>query len=150
MQRPVIVRVAEISKYSDPSVLLNHLNSNTDKHHHQMQGLGMNFTDAIQYSESYLPQEYHMERALNNARFKQIQHSGKIVDYERVQDKQKFTNDETNTTMLISKLPTQQQLLQQVTTTSPIISTTSTVSTSSSNNNNKNGMMDALAELAAK
>lgn len=150
VQRPVIVRVAEvISKYSDPSALLNHLNSNSDNHH-QMQGLGMNFTDAIQYSESYLPQEYHMERALNNARFKQIQHSGKIIDYERLQDKQKFTNDE-NTTMLISKLPTQQQLLQQVTTTSPIISTTSTVSSaSSSSNNNKNGMMDALAELAAK
>lgn len=145
VQRPLI-----IAKFSDQSVLLNHLNSNTDNHH-QLQGLGMNFTDAIQYNESYLPQEYHMERALNNARFKQIQHSGKIIDYERLQDKQKFSNDE-NATLLISKLPTQQQLLQQVTTTtSPIISTTSTVAaSSSSSNNNKNGMMDALAELAAK
>lgn len=134
-QQPVIVRVSEvITKISDPAVLLNQLVSNTDKHQQQVQGLGRNFTDAIQYSESYLPQEYHMERALKNARFKQIQHAGKTIDYERLQ-----------TTPVKDQQPTHHH--QQ--TSSPIINTTATT-TASVVNSNKNGMMEALAELAAK
>lgn len=119
-----------ITTISDPAIL-NQLVSNTDKipSHHQVQGTSMNFTDTIQYSESFLPSEYHMERALKDARIKQIQQSGKVSDYERLQT-----------------TPTKEQKMKLEENFLFVTKSISQPQTS----NNKSGMMDALAELAAK
>lgn len=123
-------RVTEvITTISDPAIL-NQLVSNTDKIplHYQMQGASMNFTDTIQHSESFLPSEYHMERALKDARIKQIQQAGKITDFERLQMtpvKEQKVKIEENLLFVTKNIPQAQV-------------------------SNKSGMMDALAELAAK
>lgn len=124
-------RVSEvITKISDPGIL-NRLVSNTDKipSQHHGQGTNMNFTDTIQYSESFLPSEYHMERALNDARIKQVQLSGKVSDYERLHMtplKDQKMKLEDNFLFVTKPIPQPQT------------------------SNAKSGMMDALAELAAK
>ncbi|KAG5677237.1 hypothetical protein PVAND_007011 [Polypedilum vanderplanki] len=131
-QRPVIVHVSDvITKISDPAVLLNQLVSNTDKLPTNSIGQvnsSINFTDAVQYTESFLPQEYITERALKDARIKQIQQAGKI-DYSSViaiKDRETL-NDETQ--VLVSK---------------------SVANAPQQNKNSNNGMMEALAELASK
>ncbi|KAL7046864.1 hypothetical protein ACKWTF_002725 [Chironomus riparius] len=136
-QRPLMVHASDvISKISDPA-LLNQLVSNTDKMTISQIGSNVNFTDAVQYGESFLPQEYVTERALKDARIKQIQQSGKFIDYGSSPTKERdinTLNDDENSIFIIK--PTQMPSLQN----------------KNANNvsNNNSGMMDALADLAAK
>jgi human immunodeficiency virus type I enhancer-binding protein len=123
LQRPVIVHVSDV--IANPAVLLNQLVSNTDKIPMSQVGANTNFTDAVQYNESYLPQEYITERALKDARIKQVQqHASKIIDYghansNTISGSIKETQDAKPTQILV-------------------------------NSNKANGMMEALADLAAK
>jgi hypothetical protein len=126
-QRPVIMHVSDvITKISDPAMLLNQLVSNTDKIPTNQIGQtnpSMNFTDAVQYNECYLPQEYITERALKDARIKQIQQAGKMIDYATViAIKEREAVEESHA--FIPKVVQQK--------------------------GPSNGMMDALAELASK
>lgn len=137
-QRPVIFHASEvISKISDPA-LLNQLVSNTDKMTINPIGSNVNFTDAVQYGESFLPQEYITERALKDAKIKQIQQSGKTINYGGSPIKErdiKISNDDENSIFIVK--PTQLTSLQNK-------------NANNINNSNSSGMMDTLAELAAK
>lgn len=126
-QRPVILHASDvITKISDPAVLLNQLVSNTDKIPTNFIGASMNFTDAVQYSESFLPQEYITERALKDARIKQIQQAGKVIDYHTSSHKEREPKDDENSVYVTKSL------------------------SAVSSNKQGSGMMETLAELASK
>lgn len=111
-----------ITMISDPSVLLNQLVSNIDKMPStSMIGVNINFTDNVQYKEGMLPQEYITERALKDVRMKQSQQMCKTSDYN-----QPITSMKDHADDLFIRQPIQ---------TTP---------------SGKNGLMDALAELASK
>lgn len=128
-QRQAFVRVADIiSKFTEPAVLLNQLVSNIDKMPSNPLIANMNFTDNIQYNEGLLPQEYLTERALKDVRMKQSQQMSKSSDYNQAIISMATSKDYS--TSLADDLFARQ---------------TVTPTTSG-----KNGMMDALAELASK
>ena len=116
-----VIRVADvITKFTEPAVLINQLVSNIDKMPSNPIGLNINFTDNVQFNDNLLPQEYITERALKDVRMKQSQHTSKSSDYSR--------------TMVSSSSGEPQSIyVRQQPQTSA-----------------KNGLMDALAELASK
>lgn len=120
-----------ITKFSEPAVLLNQLVSNIDKMPSNSIGLNINFTDNVQYNESLLPQEYITERALRDVRMKQSQHTSKSNEYHQA---------------IISMATSRDHLTIQE--DSPNAARQSTPLARASGN--KNGLMDALAELASK
>lgn len=140
-QRPMMLQASDvITKISDPASLLNHLVSNTDKIPTNPIGASMNFTDAVQYSESFLPQEYITERALKDAKIKQIQHAGRVIDYggSPIKDRDIKTSNDDEHTAFIAK------------TTQQAHPSSSATQNKNSSNGNSSGMMEALADLAAK
>lgn len=121
-QRPVIMHASDvISKFSEPATLLTQLVSNIDKIPMHPIGTSMNFTDNVQYSESFLPQEYVTERALKDARIKKSQQMLVSVFHA--------ANDEPTPIFITKSIPV--------------------TSTITSNATNSNGL-DSLADLAAK
>lgn len=126
-----LVRVSDVlSKFSEPAVLLNQLVSNIDKMPASTSvGLNINFTDNVQYNDGLLPQEYVTERALKDVKMKQSQHSTKSNDYN-----QAIIAMASNKDHLISIADDLPLYIRQ-----PATSTSG-----------KNGMMDALADLASK
>ena len=127
------VRVSDVlSKFSEPAVLLNQLVSNIDKMPSSSSvGLNINFTDNVQYNDELLPQEYVTERALRDVRMKQSQHSTKSSDYNQAIIAMASSKDH-----LINISEDMPFFIRQ-----PVTSTTTS---------GKNGMMDTLADLAAK
>lgn len=125
--RAVSLRMSDmLSKFSEPAVLLNQLVSNIDKMPPNTSiGVNMNFTDNVQYNESLLPQEYITERALKDVRMKQSQHMGKSGEY-----------NQTIISMAAGKEHADELFIRQAAASSTAVS--------------KNGLMDALAELASK
>lgn len=126
-----VVRLSDvIPRFSAPAILLNQLVSNIDKMPPNTSiGLNMNFTDNVQYNDNMLPQEYITERALKDVRMKQSQHTSKSSEYNQAIISMATSKDHLT---LPEDLP--QFIRQQVQTTS----------------SGKNGLMDALAELASK
>lgn len=124
------IRVVDvISKFSEPAILLNQLVSNMDKMPpHTSIGVNINFTDNVQYNESLLPQEYITECALRDVRIKQSQHTTKSSEYS-----QGMTTISTSS---------KEHLLEEL----PSVSRHQI----SSSTSGKNGLMDALAELASR
>lgn len=83
-RRPVMLNVSDvISKISEPA-FMNQLVSNTDKIPNQHFIGNMNFTDKVQFSESFLPQAYITERALKDQKIKQSQQMAKTTEYQQV------------------------------------------------------------------
>lgn len=125
-------RVSDMIKFSEPAVLLNQLVSNIEKMPASTSiGLNMNFTDNVQYNDGLLPQEYVTERALKDVRMKQSQHTSKSSDYNQA----------------IIAMASSKDHLISIAEDLPIFVRQPTSSTSTSG---KNGLMDALADLASK
>lgn len=137
------LRVSDvITKFSGPAVLLNQLVSNIEKMPANTSiALNMNFTDNVQYNDGLLPQEYVTERALKEVRMKQSQHSNKSSDYNQA---------------IIAMASSKDHLISVAAEDLPMFvrhsasSTTTTTTSSSSSSCSKNGLMDALADLASK
>lgn len=120
-----------ITRFTEPAVLLNQLVSNIDKMPSNSIGLNINFTDNVQYNESLLPHEYITERALRDVKIKQSQHTTKSNDYNQA----------------IISMATSRDHLTTLSEDSPILMRHSVPLQRPSG---KNGLMDALAELASK
>lgn len=127
-----VVRVSDvITKFSEP-LLLNQLVSNIEKMPASTSiGLNMNFTDNVQYNDGLLPQEYVTERALKDVRMKQSQHTSKSSDYNQA----------------IIAMASSKDHLISIAEDLPIFVRQPASSTTASS---KNGLMDALADLASK
>ncbi|CRK95598.1 CLUMA_CG009057, isoform A [Clunio marinus] len=129
-QIPTIrVAVDVLPKFSEPALLINQLVSNIEKMpSNSIIGTNINFTDNIQYNESLLPQEYLTERALKDVRMKQSQQN----DYN-----QSAISLLASSGKDVSSGDDKSLFIRQ--------NNQSIVATSS-----KNGLMDALADLASK
>lgn len=126
------VRVSDvITRFTEPAVLLNQLVSNIDKMPSHSVGVNINFTDNVQYNEGLLPQEYITERALRDVRMKQSQHTSKSNDYHQAIISMATSRDHLTTLFEDSTILNRQTV-------------------ASSRASGKNGLMDALAELASK
>jgi human immunodeficiency virus type I enhancer-binding protein len=140
------IRVADvISKISEP-LLIKNLMVNIDK---MPANPNMNFTDNVQFNDNLLPQEYITERALKDVRMKQSQHMNKTnSDYSHLamfalnKDIVASAAEETSPIYVRQNMNSSHSTTSSSTSSSPP-STTPVV-------NNKNGLMDTLADLAAK
>jgi human immunodeficiency virus type I enhancer-binding protein len=117
-----------VTKFTEPAVLLNQLVSNIEKMPtNSSYRENVNFTDNVQYNEGMLPQEYITERALKDVKMKQSQHMSRNSDYS-------YT---------LNTVPTEYE-------NSSFMESYSRQTVKTSSITEKNGLMDALADLAAK
>jgi Zinc finger, C2H2 type len=116
-----------LRRISEPAILINQLVSNIEKMpSSSLLGMNINFTDNVQYNDGLLPQEYLTERALKDVRMKQSQHTHKASDYN-----QAIMSMATGKDHMADDLP---------------LFVRQSVQTAAG----KNGLMDALAEIASK
>lgn len=146
-----MIRVADvITKISGPALLINHLMSNMDK---MPPNPNMNFTDNLQFNEGFLPQEYITERALKDVRMKQSQQMTKSnSDYSHLA--MFALNKEIPITAVeeMSPIYVRQNISipSHSSPTQPPTSSSAHIVVVNANGNTKNGLMDTLADLAAK
>lgn len=149
-----MIRVADvITKIAGPAYLINHLMSNIEK---MSSSPAMNFTDNVQYNEGLLPQEYITERALKDVRMKQSQQMTKSSssDYSQLAMFALNKDIPSSVTEEVSPIYVRQNHSAHSSPQPPTSSSSSSAApiatSANSNGNNKNGLMDTLAELAAK
>lgn len=139
-----VIRVADvITKIAGPAYLINHLMSNIEK---MPSTPTMNFTDNVQFNDGLLPQEYITERALKDVRMKQSQQMTKS-DYSQLAMFALNKDIPSSVVEDVSPIYVRQNITKSAHSSPQPPSTTSAPIT---NGGSKNGLMDTLAELAAK